>query len=247
VVLRQESEPVPAQEDLLSFIDKARKRMEEAGCHFMDDKEMAAHLEWLREGDWVDDLLRQADGERARACLKAPDAFLSSPTPTEKVKKIRPVSRAYDAFLWGPYPSRPPSRHRESQREDDAEGKKVKAKVEIHPDTKMPKRSTTSTRSRPTRNRAGRRDIPEKGRQRPPDQARPVSTLLRPRHESPCWARTSCSSSRRPAGHQRRSVRVDIDPTGKVYNVQSDLLPEKALAKASRTLAAAARPCHHCR
>ncbi len=40
--------------------------MEEAGCHFMDDKEMQAHIEWLREGDWVNELLREVDEKREK-------------------------------------------------------------------------------------------------------------------------------------------------------------------------------------
>jgi hypothetical protein len=43
---------------------KARKQMEDAGCHFMDEQEMQAHLDWMREGDRIDDLLREADQQR---------------------------------------------------------------------------------------------------------------------------------------------------------------------------------------
>jgi hypothetical protein len=60
VVLRQEPEPSP-QEGWWPFMQNARKRMEEAGCHFMDEKEMQAHIEWLREGDRIDDMLREVD------------------------------------------------------------------------------------------------------------------------------------------------------------------------------------------
>ena len=35
-------------------MQNARKKMEEAGCHFMDEKEMQAHIEWLRAGDPID-------------------------------------------------------------------------------------------------------------------------------------------------------------------------------------------------
>jgi hypothetical protein len=41
-----------------------RKKMEEAGCHFMNEKELQAHIEWMREGDWVDDMLREMDEQR---------------------------------------------------------------------------------------------------------------------------------------------------------------------------------------
>lgn len=39
--------------------------MEEAGCHFMDEVETRARIEWLREGDRIDDLLRQM-GDQSR-------------------------------------------------------------------------------------------------------------------------------------------------------------------------------------
>jgi hypothetical protein len=61
VVLRQETEPIPAEEDWFQFLQNARKKMEEAGCHFMDEQEVQAHVEWLREGDRIDDLLREVD------------------------------------------------------------------------------------------------------------------------------------------------------------------------------------------
>jgi hypothetical protein len=67
VVLRQEVEATPsAGEGWWSFMQSARKKMEEAGCRFMDDKELQAHVEWLREGDHIDDLLREADEQRRK-------------------------------------------------------------------------------------------------------------------------------------------------------------------------------------
>jgi hypothetical protein len=62
VVLRQETgvAPPPA-EDWWQFMQNARKKMEEAGCQFMDEKEVQDHIEWLREGDRIDELLREAD------------------------------------------------------------------------------------------------------------------------------------------------------------------------------------------
>jgi hypothetical protein len=67
VVLRQEGQPPPPQEDWFQFLQSARKKMEEAGCHFMDEKEMQAHIDWLREGDRIDDLLREADEQRQKS------------------------------------------------------------------------------------------------------------------------------------------------------------------------------------
>ena len=54
VVLRPESEaPPPPQEDWFQFLQDARKKMEEAGCQFMDENELQAHIDWLREGDRI--------------------------------------------------------------------------------------------------------------------------------------------------------------------------------------------------
>jgi len=63
VVLRQEAVTPQAEEGWWPFMQAARKRMEEAGCHFMDEKEMEAHLAWLREPDRIDELLQEADKE----------------------------------------------------------------------------------------------------------------------------------------------------------------------------------------
>jgi hypothetical protein len=60
VVLRQESAE-PPKKSWWEFMQQARKQMEEAGCHFMDANELQAHIAWLREGDRIDDLLREAD------------------------------------------------------------------------------------------------------------------------------------------------------------------------------------------
>ena len=66
VVLRQEEEAPAPKEDWWQFLQNARKKMEEAGCHFMDEKEVRAYVEWLREGDPIDDLLREADEQRQK-------------------------------------------------------------------------------------------------------------------------------------------------------------------------------------
>lgn len=61
VVLRQVALITPPpDEDWFQFLLAARKRTEDAGCHFMDDEELKTHLDWLREGDQIDDLLREA-------------------------------------------------------------------------------------------------------------------------------------------------------------------------------------------
>jgi hypothetical protein len=61
VVLRQESQVAPPQEDWWQFLQSARKKMEEAGCRFMDEKEVQAHIEWLRQDDHFDDMLQKMD------------------------------------------------------------------------------------------------------------------------------------------------------------------------------------------
>jgi hypothetical protein len=66
VILRQETEPPSPQEDWFQFMQNARKKMEEAGCHFMDEKEIEAHIEWLREEDRIDELLREVDEQRQK-------------------------------------------------------------------------------------------------------------------------------------------------------------------------------------
>lgn len=67
VVLRREAEAAAAPpEDWFQFLLNARRKMEEAGCHFMDEKEMKAHIDWLREGDRVDDMLREMEVQRQK-------------------------------------------------------------------------------------------------------------------------------------------------------------------------------------
>jgi hypothetical protein len=60
VVLRQETQPpLTPPGGWWPFMQEARKRMEEAGCHFMDDKELQDHIDWLREEDRIDVMLRE--------------------------------------------------------------------------------------------------------------------------------------------------------------------------------------------
>ena len=62
VVLRQESaSPPPPGEDWFQFMQHARQKMAEAGCRFLNEKEVQSHIEWLREGDRIDELLREAE------------------------------------------------------------------------------------------------------------------------------------------------------------------------------------------
>ena len=43
--------------------ESLRRAAEAAGSTFMNEEEVNAHIEWLREGDRIDDLLRQVDDE----------------------------------------------------------------------------------------------------------------------------------------------------------------------------------------
>ena len=68
IMLRQEVKPPPPQEeDWFQFLMAARKKMEEAGCRFMNDEEVQTHIDWLRESDQIDDLLRQSEEQHRSA------------------------------------------------------------------------------------------------------------------------------------------------------------------------------------
>src|SRR5687767_4702544 len=54
----------PPTETLMELLQRSRRELEAAGSHFMNEQELNAHIEWLREGDHIDELLRQADEER---------------------------------------------------------------------------------------------------------------------------------------------------------------------------------------
>jgi hypothetical protein len=55
--------PSRPQETLMDFLQRSRKELEAAGSRFMNDEEVAAHIEWLREGDFIDELLQQGQGK----------------------------------------------------------------------------------------------------------------------------------------------------------------------------------------
>jgi hypothetical protein len=60
VKVRVESVEVqePPQENIVEFVERIRREMEAGGSHFMNDEEVAAWIEELREGN----------GRRIRAC-----------------------------------------------------------------------------------------------------------------------------------------------------------------------------------
>src|SRR5262245_47866520 len=66
VVVRPTAEPQTPPEDWWQYLRRTRLQLEEAGHAFLNDEEMKAHVEWLREGDCIDELLRRADEEHRR-------------------------------------------------------------------------------------------------------------------------------------------------------------------------------------
>jgi len=64
VVLRQEGEPKPPPEDWWQYMQRSRRELEASGAKFMNEEEIKAHNEWLREPDRIDEMLRKSDGER---------------------------------------------------------------------------------------------------------------------------------------------------------------------------------------
>ncbi len=67
VVLRQETEAPPPQEGWWPYLQRIRAEREAAGYPFMNEEEVNAHIEWLREGDPIDDLLREPDEQSRQA------------------------------------------------------------------------------------------------------------------------------------------------------------------------------------
>jgi hypothetical protein len=68
VVLRQKPQPLqPPQEDWWQYLQRIRAEREAAGYPFMNEQQMSAYIEWLREGDHIDDLLREVDEQRRKS------------------------------------------------------------------------------------------------------------------------------------------------------------------------------------
>jgi hypothetical protein len=66
VVLRQESQTAPPKEDWFQHLQRIRAEREAAGYPFMNEAEANAHIEWLREEDRMDQVLREVDKQHAR-------------------------------------------------------------------------------------------------------------------------------------------------------------------------------------
>jgi hypothetical protein len=66
VVLRQQTEPA-MQEGWWPYMQRVRAEREAAGYHFMNEGEMEAHIQWLREDeDRIDRIYREMDLEKRR-------------------------------------------------------------------------------------------------------------------------------------------------------------------------------------
>src|SRR5437016_2231359 len=66
VVLRQESQAAP-QEGWWPYLQRVRAEREAAGYHFMNEAEMEAHIQWLREDeDRIDGVYREMHLEKRR-------------------------------------------------------------------------------------------------------------------------------------------------------------------------------------
>jgi len=61
VVVQKVPEKSPPSETLIEFLQRSRRELEAAGSRLMNEQELNAHLEWLREGDCIDEMLRRAD------------------------------------------------------------------------------------------------------------------------------------------------------------------------------------------
>jgi hypothetical protein len=66
VILRQEAQKPGAQGGWWSVMQSARQSMEAAGCRFLDENELQAHIDSLREEDRIDELLRELDAARPK-------------------------------------------------------------------------------------------------------------------------------------------------------------------------------------
>ena len=64
--------PVMPQESMLEFVQRSRRELEAAGHKFMNDQDVTAWIEELRDGwndDRIDEVYRQAEEEKRAAKL----------------------------------------------------------------------------------------------------------------------------------------------------------------------------------
>ena len=64
ITVRQDTQATLEGNNWWQAMQDTRRKMEEAGCHFMDEKEVQEHISWLRERDSIDELLQEADAKK---------------------------------------------------------------------------------------------------------------------------------------------------------------------------------------
>ncbi len=64
ITLRKHPQSPPSHEDWFQNLQRIRAEREATAYPFLNELGTIAHIEWLREGDRIDDLLREADLQR---------------------------------------------------------------------------------------------------------------------------------------------------------------------------------------
>jgi hypothetical protein len=68
VVLRQQAQAIPSpQENWFQHLQRIRMKREAESYPFMNEEEMSSHIDWLREGDRIDDLLREVKEQHGKS------------------------------------------------------------------------------------------------------------------------------------------------------------------------------------
>ena len=67
VVLRQDAAKEKPSENWLQHLQRLRAEREASGYPFMNEDETRAYIEWLREGDPIDDLLSEVGEQRGKS------------------------------------------------------------------------------------------------------------------------------------------------------------------------------------
>jgi hypothetical protein len=65
VILRQETKSIPPPtQDWWQALQRIRAEREASGYPFMDEEALEGHIQWLREGDRIDELLKELQEQR---------------------------------------------------------------------------------------------------------------------------------------------------------------------------------------
>jgi hypothetical protein len=65
VLCRRAMPGPPCAENWFQHLQRIRAHREASGYPFMNEADVNAHIEWLREGDRIDEMLREVDKKRA--------------------------------------------------------------------------------------------------------------------------------------------------------------------------------------